>query len=264
MGAVSEYDLLASLLRDRAGVDIAQYKPEQMRRRLQNAMSRMGVTSVSDLLRRARQDQSVIQDLVDRVTVNVSEFFRNPEAFEVLERLVLPGLLKRFGRLRIWSAGCSYGAEPYSVAILLCELDPAGSHAICGTDIDRTILARAAEAIFTAADLKNVSPSRLMRFFEHRGTDWQVTPAARRRVTFRRHNLLSDPFERGWHLIACRNVVIYFTEDAKQALYRRFFDALVPGGYLFLGATEQILNAAALGFETPRPCFYRKPAAHAS
>lgn len=257
---MTDYEMLTAFLRDRAGLDLTHYKPDQMHRRLQHAMSRMGTQSVADLLRRARDDRRILQELIDRVTVNVSEFFRNPELFEVLEKTVLPELLRRFGRPRLWSAGCSYGAEAYSLAILLAELSPGRDHVITATDIDTTVLTRAGEAKFSAQDLRNVSPARLKRFFTEAGAHWQIVPSLRRSVTFRQHNLLADPFERGWHLIACRNVVIYFTDAAKSGLYPRFFDALAPGGYLLIGATEQILRPAAIGFETPYPFFYRKPA----
>jgi chemotaxis protein methyltransferase CheR len=254
-----EYAALARLLRERVGLDLSAYRPEQVERRLEGVLARMGVQSVTDLLRRARQDPGILFELVDRLTIHVSEFFRNPELFRVLETRILPELTSRFSALRVWSAGCSHGAETYSLAILLAEQHPDGPWSVLGTDIDRTVLTQAQEGLFGEADLRHVDVARRQRFFRREGERWRIVLNLRRRVRFRRHDLLSDPFEPNWHLIVCRNVVIYFTEDAKRTLYRRFFEALSPGGYLFVGAAEQVADARGIGFEPISPFFYRRP-----
>lgn len=255
---MSDYATLAYLLRRRVGLDLAGYRPEQMERRLHGALQRMGLQSVAELVARARQDPSVLDDLVDRLTINVSEFFRNPELFRVLEERVLPELRRQFAPLRVWSAGCSNGAEAYSVAMLLAEQDPAGAWSVLGTDIDRSVLAQAEAARYREEDVRQVSAARRQRFLVRDGEAWCVHPSLRARVRFRRHDLLRDPFGGPWHLILCRNVVIYFTEDAKRTLYRRFAEVLAPGGYLFVGAAEQVPAARELGFEPAYPFFYRK------
>ncbi len=254
-----EYAALVHLLKRQTGLDLTQYRPEQMERRLLAALHRMGLRSPEEFLARARQDPALLADLVDRLTIHVSEFFRNPELFEILQRKVLPELRARFGELRVWSAGCSHGAEAYSVAILLQELDPSGGWSVLGTDIDRGVLQQAEEGVYRDPEIRNVSPQRRARFFVREEDRWRVHPEVRRRVRFRRHDLLSDPFGGPWHLILCRNVVIYFTEEAKQDLYRRFLHALAPGGYLFVGAAEQVFGAREMGFEPVHPFFYRKP-----
>jgi chemotaxis protein methyltransferase CheR len=253
-----EYAILMDLLKQRTGLDLTQYRPDQVERRLLGALHRMGVRSPEEFVTRAGQDPSLLADLVDRLTVHVSEFFRNPELFEVLQRRVLPELRARFRDLRVWSAGCSHGAEAYSVGILLLELDPSGGWSVLGTDIDRRVLRQAEEGVYGEQDVRNVSMPRRARFFVRVQDRWQVGPELRQRVRFRRHDLLSDPFGGPWHLILCRNVVIYFTEEAKQELYRRFHQVLVPGGYLFVGAAEQIFGAREMGFEPVYPFFYRK------
>lgn len=255
-----EYAALVQLVRDRLGLDLGAYRQDSMERRVQAALRRMGVTSLADFLTQARQDPSLLQDLVDRLTIHVSEFFRNPELFAVLERRVLPELRSRFGSLRVWSAGCSNGAEAYSVAMLLAELDPIGGWSVLGTDVDRSVLVQAEEGCYRDADVRHVDAARRARFFVREDGLWRVRTELRRRVRFRRHDLLSDPFGGPWHLVLCRNVVIYFTEDAKRALYRRFVEALQPGGYLFVGAAEQVVGARELGLEPTSPFFYRKSA----
>ena len=169
------------------------------------------------------------------------------------------------------------------MALLLDQAAPTARHTIHATDLDRTILAKAREGQFTRADVKNVAPALLERYFTPL-TTWRALPPAsaaktadaeriahtlepayqveediRRRIAFRPHNLLADQFEEGYDLICCRNVVIYFTDEAKQTLYRRFHDALKPGGILFVGGTERICNAREMGFEMPIPFFYRRP-----
>lgn len=253
-----EYAALAQLLRDRLGLDLGAYRSDSMERRVQAALHRMGVSRLEDFLARARQDPSLLKDLVGRLTIHVSEFFRNPELFAVLERQILPELRGRFGALRVWSAGCSNGAEAYSVAMLLAEADPKGGWSVLGTDVDPTVLEQAEEGRYRDADVRHVDPRRRARFFVREGEFWRVRPELRQRVRFRRHDLLADPFGGPWHLVLCRNVVIYFTEDAKRTLYRRFVAALETGGYLFVGAAEQVLGAREMGLESASPFFYRK------
>lgn len=260
---MSEYAALAHLLKRRVGLDLSAYRPEQMERRLAGALQRMGLRSVEELVARARQDPAVLEELVDRLTINVSEFFRNPELFQILQGRVLPELHQRFGSLRVWSAGCSNGAEAYSVAMLLAELDPHGTWSVLGTDIDRQVLAQAEAARYREEDVRHVSPARRARFLLREGDFWRVQPSLRSRVRLRRHDLLRDPFGGPWHLILCRNVVIYFTEDAKRTLYRRFAESLQPGGYLFVGAAEQVTGAREVGLEPVYPFFYRKVEAKA-
>jgi chemotaxis protein methyltransferase CheR len=166
----------------------------------------------------------------------------------------------RGGALRVWSAGCSYGAEPYSLAILLCELAPRAPHEIRATDIDRTVLARAREGRFSAQDLRSVTPSRRSRWFEDApGGGAQAVDELRRAIRFSHLDLLRDPYPRGCDLIVCRNVVIYFNEDAKDRLYAGFFEALRPGGILFVGSTERINRPEVMGWEKAGTFFYRRP-----
>jgi len=240
------------------GIDLDQYKSTQLERRLSTIMKRSAVGDLTayGLLLRTSPEQ--VQAFKDFFTINVSEWLRNPDKFDELGSRVLPALLGFRRPLRIWSAGCSNGSEPYSVAMLLAELDPEGQHNLLATDLDEQILAQARLGVYQEKDLKNVSHTRRQRFLSPRPDgSWTVTPALRSRVTFQRQNLLSDPFPEDLDLILCRNVVIYFTEPAKEELYRRFHRALRPDGVLFVGGTESLLKARELGFNSPSPFFYR-------
>jgi chemotaxis protein methyltransferase CheR len=190
------------------------------------------------------------------ITINVSEFLRNPEAFQTLRARYLPGLLEGRSLVRVWSAGCSLGYEPYSIAMLVRELSPTGNVRILATDLDERILAQARASRYTEVQMLGVSPARRTRFFVHDQDGWVVRPELRALVTFTRHDLLRDAFGTAFDLIACRNVAIYFTEEAKAELYRRFARALRPGGLLFVGATEAISGARELGLRPDQPGFY--------
>lgn len=246
-------------------VDLDQYKPRQMERRIRAMMSRARLDSLADYYALLKADPMRLQEFIDGLTINVSEFFRNPEKFEELQREVLPELLSRFERLRIWSAGCSSGAELSSVAIILDRLGALDRAELIGTDIDRGILERARQGLYHDYEIKNVSPEDLARYFEPLEASDGGAGSVRLRSTLRRHltyrpqNLLEDPPITACHLILCRNVVIYFTQESKSKLYRAFFEALLPGGMLFIGGTERILDYRDLGFQSPRPFFYLKP-----
>lgn len=257
--AIDDYLWFCERVLAKTGLDLKQYKRPQMERRLRSMAERVGAQDLKEYWAVLEKDTQQFAYFIDRITINVSELFRNPEKFEELRRVILPQLRQLGSPLKVWSAGCSYGAEPYSLAILLEEMRPLTYH-ILATDVDETILNKAREGFFAPEDMRNVSAEWRQKYFLHHGDRYQVKPELKRNITFRKHNLLADPFDAGFHLIVCRNVVIYFTEDAKDRLYARFFQSLVPGGVLFVGSTERIFNYRELGFEMPLSFFYRKPA----
>ena len=211
-----EYLLLKRKLLKLTGMNLEHYKPQQMRRRLDGFIANKADNVVS-YLRLIEGDEDAIEKLKKFLTINVSEFFRDAEHFNQLKSLILPDLLKKNLNLRIWSAGCSHGAEPYSLAIALDELSPGGSYRILGTDLDERILAKArAGGPYTSADLKNVPRSALLKYFTPSSEGHMVNTKLLPKITFKHHNLLTDPYERGFDVIVCRNVIIYFTDDAKN------------------------------------------------
>jgi len=244
------------------GLDLDAYKRPQMERRLRANMERCGAGTFQQYYSFLQKDPALVEEFLDRVTINVSELFRNTDQFEVLRTKVLPELFKRHSVLSVWSAGCSYGAEAHTLAILLREQTPDRPHSILGTDIDDKMLARARRGLFRDEELRNVSSARLKRFFQHTADGYEVLPELRHLMSFKKHDLLKDPFRTGFDLILCRNVVIYFTDEAKSDLYRRFHQSLAPGGFLFVGGTERVVGAVEIGFEAAYPFFYRKPLAH--
>jgi chemotaxis protein methyltransferase CheR len=263
-GSSPDYVRFCTGVKTLTGIDLGQYRPAQMERRLRSFAERVGEPDLDAYLTRLRRDAGALDQFLDRMTINVSELFRNPERFADLERTIIPELLRASpGGLRVWSAGSSYGAEVYSLQILARELAPRARHEFLACDIDERVLARARKGRFGPQDMRNVTPERRRRWFaEEAGDDgvvWQAAEELRRGVTFRRMDLLKDPFPRGMHLIACRNVVIYFNDDAKDVLYRRFLEALAPGGILFVGSTERVNAAEEMGWEKAGTFFYRRP-----
>jgi len=248
------------------GLDLTSYKAPQMHRRLCALLTRLNVVGFAAYARLLENDAERRQEFRDYVTINVSEFFRDSDRFADFERRVLPELLANSANVRVWSAGCSIGAEPYSLAILLHELGPSRKHRILATDVDQTIIDRAkAGTGYLAADIRNVGSARMKRWFvaEPNGR-YSVGPTLRGMIRFAKHDLLRDEHPAGpFDLIACRNVVIYFTEAAKDRIFEGFVEALRPGGVLFVGGTEAIMRPHAFGLSVIAPGFYRKDTAGA-
>jgi chemotaxis protein methyltransferase CheR len=250
---------MALSVRSLLGIDLSQYKPAQVWRRVNGFASAKGFADADALVAKVRQDAVLRQAFLDMLTINVSEFFRNVEAWDALVAQFLRPMLLNQLSVRIWSAGCSLGFEPFTLAMLAREIAPHTPVKILATDLDDTILSRARKGIYTEPQMAGVSPSRRARFFRQVGSDWEAKPELQALISWQRHDLLRDPCERPFDLICCRNVVIYFTEPAKADLYRRFCDSLRPGGVLFLGATESIPNVRAVGLLPSGLTFYRRP-----
>lgn len=246
----------ASML-SRTGIDFHLYKPQQLQRRILAMCSQQKCGSLTEFFQWLSKSPDNMVWFLDKMAINVSELFRNPEKWLDIEKKVLPELLKQSSRLKCWSAGCSYGAEAHSLAAILDAKHP-GSHTILGSDIDQSALTQARDGVFSRDDMKGVPPE-YRKYFAPDGERYRAVLPLKKYLNFKKHNLLADPFESGFDLIMCRNVVIYFTDEAKDALYERFFKALRPGGILFVGSTERIFNSGKVGYEQYHPFFYRKP-----
>lgn len=260
----TDYDRFCTGIKALTGIELTHYRQGQMERRLRSFAERQGLKDLDAYLVYLRGDKNGLASFLDRMTINVSELFRNPERFEDIEKTHFPQLLKESSRgLRVWSAGCSYGAEPYTFSVILQELAPTLRHEIIASDLDDLIIAKAKRGRFTDADVRNVPKERLERWFEKVSDDgtnlYEANAKLKSLVKFRHHNLLDDRYPDGMDLIACRNVVIYFKDDAKQAIYERFLQALRPGGILFVGSTERVHRAEEMGWERAGTFFYRRP-----
>ncbi|ADU52181.1 MCP methyltransferase, CheR-type [Thermaerobacter marianensis DSM 12885] len=250
------FAILAATVHRLLGIDLEAYRSQQLDRRLQFFRTRHGLQDNADLAARLRDDPHLVQEFANFLTINVSEFFRNPDRFDLLRDRFLPELLRRQRSLRIWSAGCSVGAEIYSVALLLQELDPTGRHELLGTDIDAGALERARQGVFEPLEVRGVPAPWRDRYFRREGSVWVLNPEIRCRVRFTRHDLVRDPYPAGWDLILCRNVVIYFTEPVKRRVWMNLAASLRPGGILFIGGSESLYGVPGTGLRYVAPCFY--------
>lgn len=240
------------------GINLSAYKPNQLHRRISSLMSRVGAANLDEYMSLLKKDSSQRQRFLDFITINVTEFFRNPEIFDELKVKLEAELIPNHKSLKIWSAACSIGAEPYSIAILLNEIDPNGKHSIIATDIDSTILTKAEQGVYDTPDIKNVKPQYLNKYFKKQDNKYKVDEKIKGMVKFKKHDLILDSYDRDFDLIVCRNVVIYFNQDVKNAIYSKFQNSLKKGGMLFVGATESIYNYKDFNFEKASTFMYRK------
>jgi chemotaxis protein methyltransferase CheR len=207
-----------------------------------------GLQRGTDLLRAMRKSNVEYEALLERLLTQETSFFRYPGVYEAFEKRVLPELhVKKFWKnprtLRIWSAGCSTGEEPYSIAITVADsLSFADSWnvEILATDVGRQALKHADRATYSGRSIASVSEKRLANHFSPAIGGQQVKPRLRKMVSFAQMNLASPVYVGRMDAIFCMNVLIYFSEERRRALVQRFYEALEPGGYLFLGHSESI------------------------
>lgn len=255
---MSDYVQFIDGIKRKTGIDLALYKEAQMKRRLTSLYEKKGYRNFVDFYTALEKDRELMNEFLDRMTINVSEFYRNGKRWEVLQNKIFPLLLQSNKRLKIWSAACSTGEEPYSLAMVLSHYLPLSQVNILATDLDENVLQKAKLGLYPERSLAEVPKPVQEKYFDQEGQFYKVKDEIKRTVNFKKHNLLKDQYEPNYDLIVCRNVMIYFTEEAKDQIYANFSKALRPGGILFVGSTEQIFNPAKYDFEVEDTFFYRK------
>jgi len=250
----SDLDPVRLAMKRHSGMDLSGVKDQQLERRVSSFCRRKGIGSIAELVRAISGDSDLLAEFIDRLTINVTNLYRNPERWTHLEKSVLPELGPR---PTIWSAGCSTGAETYSLAI--AALRTGATPQVLGSDIDRASLDKARSGRYIADDVRELPKDIESRYFTHEGAVWAVKPEVARHVRFERRDLLNDRPPTGqFDLVACRNVVIYFTEEAKDRLHKTLAESLRPGGYLFVGNAERVNRPADSNLAPAGPQFYRK------
>lgn len=241
-------------------IDLNAYKERQMKRRIDTLINKHGYKSYKEYVAAIKSSKELFDEFVNYLTINVSEFYRNPEQWDYLEKKVFPELISKFGHgIKIWSAACSTGDEPYSLVMLLSKFLPLHQIKIIATDIDEQVIAKAKVGLYKSTSLAALPEEFKKRYFTQiNDSTFQISDEIKKRVEFRKHNLLKDPYIDKCHLIVCRNVMIYFTEEAKQDIYKKFNTALVKEGILFVGSTEQMTNYRDLNYSSPKSFFYVK------
>ncbi|MCU0705106.1 MAG: hypothetical protein MUF18_14125 [Fimbriiglobus sp.] len=259
-----EFEAIRSLLYEMSGISLNQNKREMVAARLARRVRHYQSASIADYLDRLQTDAAEQQEFVNCLTTNKTDFFRESHHFDYLRDTLLPRLADR-RRVRVWSAGCSTGEEPYTLAMTLADHAPQADGwdvKILASDIDTAVLASAAKGVYPDDRLAGLSPDHLRRFFL-RGTGANagkvsVRPGLRDRIAFRRINLMDEPWpvRTRFDAIFCRNVVIYFDRPTQQRLFSRFAELLTPDGLLFLGHSEN-LHWMAETFTPAGPTVYR-------
>ncbi len=241
-------------------INLDLYKERQMKRRIESLIMRKGFNGFEDFFKGMKQDEDLLHTFVTYLTINVSQFYRNPAQWETFDNEIVPYLIQNFGKkITIWSAACSTGDEPYTIAMILAKHLALNDFNIIATDIDAEVLKFAKEGIYTNRSLVDLPKGYLNKHFTLvEGDNYKVSDELKSRITFKKHNLLEDAYFNDVNMIVCRNVVIYFTDEAKDNVYRNFYRSLKKDGILFIGSTEQILKSKELGFDVLKTFFYKK------
>lgn len=244
------------------GLDLDAYKETQLQRRISTVMRNAGAVNLREYAKLIESDEKIKRAFLDYITINVTEFFRNKDIFDEFEVVLKDVLKPRFRSIKIWSAACSIGAEPYSLAIIADKNNIRLDSKIIATDIDEPILNRAREGIYKDHELKNIPKEDLDNYFTAEDKSYKVSDRIKNMVSFKRHDLLQDRYGNGYHAVLCRNVTIYFKNYARDQIYKGISESLVPGGIFFTGATESIYNPSQFGLKKLTTFIYEKEDFH--
>jgi len=262
MGVNNQLNSYASFqadIKNLCNIDLSLYKEKQMKRRINSLMKRNGISNYKEYYKLLLQEKDRLAEFLDYITINVSEFFRNKSQWYVLEEKILPEIFRNKSKIKVWSSACASGEEPYSLALLFDKLKVISKVQILATDIDKKALKRAKVGIYNEKSLINVPNDMVKKYFTKiDDTNYRINDYIKDKVDFKQLNLLEDSFPSKCDLILSRNVMIYFTEEAKEKLYKKFYDALANKGIFFVGSTEQIIMPQKYGFISMKNFFYQK------
>ncbi len=254
-----DYEGFKSAILRLTGIDLSAYKEAQMKRRIDTLIRKHRIEGYDAFVSTIRSDKELFEEFVSYLTINVSEFYRNPDQWDLMDKTFIPELISKFGRnLKIWSAACSTGDEPYSLVMALSRHLPLNQIRIFATDLDKQVIAQAKTGLYAEKSIAGVPKDLKDKYFKKIGNSYQISDEIKSRVDFKQHNLLKDPYPEKCHMIVCRNVLIYFTEESKAEVYDKFNAALVEDGILFIGSTEQIMNHKGHGYERRNSFYYQK------
>ena len=254
------FEALKELFVREKGFDLEAYKERCILRRIYLKVRSKGHRDLGAYYRVLRRNPEELEHLFQYLTINVTEFFRNPSAFKYLERTIIPRVMaehSHHGTFEVWSAGCSSGEEPYSLAISL--LRSKREHGIrkpfhvLATDVDETILARARTGLYTRESLKNMEKEDVREFFKEEEKGYRVSSEIRDCVTFQTSDLLKEKPGARHSLIVCRNLLIYFSRKNQERIITGFSRNLYEGGYLMLGKAETLIGKSRLYFQSISP-----------
>ncbi len=255
-----DYSTFIPQIKRKIGIDLHLYKETQMKRRLTSLRNQKGYATFTDYFQAMEKDRTLLDEFIDRITINVSEFYRNPKRWDVLQKNIIPLLLhqQKDSTFTIWSAACSTGEEPYSMAMMMHTYFPQVRVRILATDLDEGALEKAKTGIYQKNALKDLPPVLEKKYFTEKQDLFHLTSTIKNMVSFKKHNLLADPYPKQVDLIICRNVLIYFTDEAKEQIYQSFSASLRHEGVLFVGSTEQIFHPTSYDLSLLDTFYYQK------
>lgn len=243
-----------NLMRRYESLETGGIRDAQLQRRIDSFTRKQGIENEAELLGALRRDPELREQLIDALTINVTSVFRNADSWDVLRNRYLPEMGRR---VRMWSAGASTGAEAYTMAISAQENGQTAD--IVATDIDTRSLEKAKLGFYPNQELREAPADLRDKYFTQEDSGWTVDPELKKRIRFKKHDLLADPVVgTRFDLIACRNVVIYFSREAQRDLHRRLAEALRPGGILFIGGAERIADPESIGLSPQERPFYMR------
>ena len=255
-----DYEYFKKEVLSLTGIDLSCYKEKQMKRRIDTLIGKHKIEGYDKYVAGLKSQTALFDEFVNYITINVSEFYRNPEQWKLMDEQVIPELIKKFGKnLKIWSAACSTGDEPYSLVMALSRHLPLSNIKINATDLDKQVIAKAKTGLYSEKSIAAVPDDLKKKYFTKVGPSYKIADEIKSRVEFKEHNLLKDSYATDCHMIVCRNVLIYFTEEAKDEVFRKFYKSLASKGVLFIGSTEQIINYKEIGYDRKSSFFYQKP-----
>ena len=264
----AEFSAIIERLRNLRQFDLGQYKDRCVRRRIAKRLRACKVADIATYLKRLDIDRNELDTLLATISIHVSQFFRNPDTFRIIEQKILPSLCRQArtagcNKLTLWSAGCATGEEPYSLALMVDDLSADDLEVrVLATDMSEPVLETARTGIFDISRMKEVPSAVRDKYFRMQGHRYRLIEPVRNLVAFRQHNLMNDRGYPAAELILCRNVLIYFSRSEQEKILLRFAAALPPDGVLILGRSEIIPGEIRHYFkaEFPAERIYRRTA----
>jgi len=262
----ADFELYRKLIYDESGIHFSATNRSILESRLKERLREKKSDSLQDYYKLLLRDRDELKTLLDSVTTNLTRFFRNQAHFDALEKYIVPELIKMRGpagdrKLRIWSAGCSTGEEPYTIAMLLKDILPMGwSFEVVASDISLKSLMVGKEGFYADARIPGIPEPFLAKYFEKKPGGYQIKDDLKRTVRFDYHNMKNDSGLRNLDVVFCRNVLIYFDEAAQKAAIERFWNSMASKSFLFIGHSESLfgMNTKFEFVKTDWACFYKK------
>lgn len=239
-------------------VDLNSYKEKQMKRRINSLMRKNGFSGYREYINALKKNIQLFKQFINFITINVTEFYRNPSQWRVFEENILPSIIDRTRTPKIWSTACSTGEEPYTLAMVLNKYIPLKNIKIIATDVDASALKKAKEGTYNKKNIGSLPKDMIQKHFTVEDGTYVLKSRIKECIRFNKLDLLKDEYPSCCDLIVCRNVLIYLTERAKSCIYKKFNRSLNNQGILFVGNTEQIIMSGKYHFKSIKTFFYTK------